>query len=764
MGCRRVFCFLLASVVVAASSAGAAEGPVVIRRFALIAGANDGGPDRMRLRYANSDADAISKVLSDLGGVSSADILQLKDPDLATFLTALENLRGLLEGAASPTRKLEAIVYYSGHSDEQGLLLSGERLPYGALRRSLKSLPADVRIAILDSCASGAMVRSKGGVRRAPFMVDASSDVKGHAFLTSSSADEVAQESDRIGGSFFTHFLVAGLRGAADETGDGRVTLSEAYQYAFTRTLTRTQKTQSGAQHANYDIQLAGSGEVVLTDLNDISGSMVLKDDLGGRVYVSNADERLVAEVHKESGRTMELALEPGTYYVLHDDGLEISAGEFVVDGHTEVLVSQLMLAPVEVEPTVSRGPAPREAAPGTYEFGGTTYHRRPFNASFVPTMSLNARQPGKVLNHIAVGFISDAAAIRGIQVSAVANGVDDRFDGIQVAGIVNRTDGPQRGLQVAGVANNSEGPFLGIEVAGVANILRGDMQGLQAAAVFNKNEGKLRWGQIAGVGNFNIGDTRAFTLAGVLNIAKGKMEGVQAAGVFNHAAQDVLGLQAAGVLNIAGSHVHGAQIAVVNIAGSFQGAQLGIINIAGEAKGVQIGLVNVSEDIDGAPLGLVNIVRKGRRTVSVWADELSPVNAAYKFGSKYLHTMLVVGGMPAESKKRSHFLYGLALGSHLPLGESFFAELEAGAYSLGGDLRLDPGQVQLNNERLLGRVRLTLGVKLASWMSIFGGVSGNVLDAGPTPVSSWATNKRLGRRFKKRWQAWPGAFVGIEI
>ena len=67
--------------------------------------------------------------------------------------------------------------------------------------------------------------------------VSAAQDVEGHAFLTSSSADEAAQESDRIGGSFFTHYLITGLRGGADANADGKVTLGEAYQFAFAETV-----------------------------------------------------------------------------------------------------------------------------------------------------------------------------------------------------------------------------------------------------------------------------------------------------------------------------------------------------------------------------------------------------------------------------------------------------------------------------------------------------------------------------------------------
>lgn len=72
-----------------------------------------------------------------------------------------------------------------------------------------------------------------------------------------SSADEAAQESDRIGGSFFTHALVSGMRGAADASGDGKITLTEAYRFAFEETLQRTAQTQFGSQHPAYEIRSA---------------------------------------------------------------------------------------------------------------------------------------------------------------------------------------------------------------------------------------------------------------------------------------------------------------------------------------------------------------------------------------------------------------------------------------------------------------------------------------------------------------------------
>ena len=127
-------------------------------------------------------------------------------------------------------RRVEFMFYYSGHSDEEGILLNGEHFLFSELRAAIDKIEADVSIVILDSCASGAFTRIKGGLKLPPFLIDDSSKMEGHAFLTSSSEDEAAQESDNIGASFFTYYLVSGLRGAADTSQDQQVTLNEVYQ------------------------------------------------------------------------------------------------------------------------------------------------------------------------------------------------------------------------------------------------------------------------------------------------------------------------------------------------------------------------------------------------------------------------------------------------------------------------------------------------------------------------------------------------------
>ena len=283
-----------------------------VRRWVLAVGSNDGGAKHETLQYAVSDAQNFVQIMETMGGVDAGVLLS--DPRIDDLEEALHALHNRVASAEAARR--EVIIYYSGHADENGLRLGESLFSYARLRNAMDQMEAEVQIAILDACASGAITRLKGGRRQKAFMVDASSDMRGYAFLTSSSEDEAAQESDAIGASFFSHYLVSGLRGAADVTGDGRVTLNEAYHFAFQNTLESTERTQGGAQHPAYDIKMTGTGDVVMTDVRQTSAGLILSEVLQGRFFIRNANRQLIAELFKSAGRRVELGLEPGKYRV----------------------------------------------------------------------------------------------------------------------------------------------------------------------------------------------------------------------------------------------------------------------------------------------------------------------------------------------------------------------------------------------------------------------------------------------------------------
>src|SRR5215510_9815699 len=121
----------------------AGQPSIEARRFALVVGVNDGGPSRLRLRYAASDAKEIARVLQQLGGVAEGDMTILLDADRAKILSRVDQLGRRLAEVRPAVRRLEMVFYYSGHSDEEGLLVRGERISYPDLRSRLGALPVD---------------------------------------------------------------------------------------------------------------------------------------------------------------------------------------------------------------------------------------------------------------------------------------------------------------------------------------------------------------------------------------------------------------------------------------------------------------------------------------------------------------------------------------------------------------------------------------------------------------------------------------------
>jgi hypothetical protein len=325
-----------------------------VRRFALIAGNDRGGVETRPLLYASGDAKRMAEVLERLGGVDPSDVRLLLNATAEDFLAALSELERQLQQAHDRGDRTAIYVYYSGHAVEGTLELGDSRLPLASLKNRLAQAPADVRIGIFDACHSGLLTRTKG-VKRAPaFDIESvpKQDAKGLVILTSSAADEDSQESDQIGGSYFSHHLASGLMGDADRSGDGDVTLAEAYAYAYERTVADTAESSAGAQHPTFSFDLAGNGDYVVTELPRQEG-VVLPAALPGGSYFLVRDGHVAAEVSKPDGEERRVALAPGDYRIKRRLADRLRIGELVVAPGERVAVSDSMLhdAPFSDDP-----------------------------------------------------------------------------------------------------------------------------------------------------------------------------------------------------------------------------------------------------------------------------------------------------------------------------------------------------------------------------------------------------------------------------
>ncbi|HLM44903.1 MAG TPA: caspase family protein [Myxococcaceae bacterium] len=337
-----------------------------LRRFALVAGNDEGGAETRPLRFARDDARKMHDLLLRLGGVEPGDARLLLDDDADDLLRALSELEASARAARARGERTALLFYYSGHAKDGALRLGDSQLDLEALKRRLSTATADIRIAILDSCRSGALTRTKGARRAPAFAIEsgASRDARGLVILTSSAANEDSQESDLLGGSFFSHHLASGLMGDADRSGDGQVTLFEAYSHAYARTVADTADSSAGPQHPTFSYDLAGNGDLVLTDLRvRDEGLLVPRAAPPGAYYFVDPSGSVVAELDKAPETERRVALAPGTYKVKRRlaDRLRIGEAE-VRRGRTTVLdESRLRDAPFSDDPV--KGTPPRERA-----------------------------------------------------------------------------------------------------------------------------------------------------------------------------------------------------------------------------------------------------------------------------------------------------------------------------------------------------------------------------------------------------------------
>jgi hypothetical protein len=727
---------LLSTLVVLVAQAQAGDTTseaTAIRRFALIASSNNGGPSRTRLRFADSDGESVGRVLTNLGGVREGDLMMVSDATRARLMQAFADLKSRMTREGRPQVRREVFVYYSGHSDEEGLLLGGERVGYRELRQWIDAVGADVRIAILDSCASGSLIRLKGGVHRAPFLSDVSTKARGHAFLTASSADEAAQESDRVGAAFFTHFLLSGLRGAADANHDRRVTLNEAYEFAYNETLQRTETSRAGAQHPAYDIQLAGTGDLVMTDLHSSASRLVLARELAGRIYVRDHSGRLVVELRKEPTYPVELGLEAGSYRVVLDRDGSISDGaiELPAGGRVEVAASNL--TPVAPLVSVRRGDTPSETAPPasaivappvtTTPASPRRYRHVGFDLVLAPGFRMS-RDTGEPVEHgFVLGIVGHSDRVRGAQLSLAGNIAQDGVNGAQLGSAFNLSYGSVHGLQLASY-NLAMGGLSGAQV-GWFNIVKGSMRGAQV---------------------------------GLVNIGNGDIHGAQV-GLVNVESGDIHGAQV-GLVNVdrPTKQSHGVQVGLTNVttgSGERSSTSVGLVNVVGKQRGVQIGLVNVADEVDGVQIGLVSFARKNsgasislipilldgdnRATLS-WSDT-SVLNLGFKLGTRRI---FVRGdfGMTRDLTENGHreFTSTFGIGIHLiPRGGRFFLDLDASStnfMTFHSESSAGDGKVNVeyssttDRQRWLQSLRMQAGYAIAHHLMVVAGPTLNVHEA----------------------------------
>jgi hypothetical protein len=326
-------------VVVAGLLAAGGRARADTGRYAVVIGDNRGAADEPLLRYAEDDAARIARVLRELGGFPAENTLVLAGENADSVRRALIAMNDRIRNAPGAGARAMLFVFFSGHADATALHLAGTTLDHGQLRQLVRGSAAAMRLLVVDACRSGAITRVKGGRDAAPFAIalDGGQGGEGAVFLTSSSANEDAQESDEIRSSFFTHALASALMGAGDADGDGRVVLEEAYRYAYEGTLRASSRTLAGPQHPTFQYDLRGQGQIVLTTLDQRGADRGFLTFPAGRGYLvmqGDAGGAVIAEVGAHD-RTRRLNVRADRYFVrgrgpgyLLEGSVTVAAGE----------------------------------------------------------------------------------------------------------------------------------------------------------------------------------------------------------------------------------------------------------------------------------------------------------------------------------------------------------------------------------------------------------------------------------------------------
>jgi hypothetical protein len=302
-----------------------ATAAATVLRHALVVGANVGGSGLEPLHYAEEDARRFADVLVELGEFEPVHITVLYAPTEAELVRAL---RAHAEVAGSIDEDL-FLFYYSGHADARGLRIGSDSYAWEKLRGDIRALPSEVKVGVLDACRSGSITRLKGASLSQPFLAGGTRlAAEGEAWIAAASEDEDAQESEKLRGSFFTHYLISGLRGAADSN-DGTVSLEEAWKYARDRVVSHTGESGAGVQHPSRDFRLTGQDDVALTVVRQGRATVSLPEEGSGLITVVRLPDRTpVAELAKVEGSGLTLALPPGTYAMRRMEGQKLLQSE----------------------------------------------------------------------------------------------------------------------------------------------------------------------------------------------------------------------------------------------------------------------------------------------------------------------------------------------------------------------------------------------------------------------------------------------------
>ncbi len=344
---------LLLTLALCLWSFAAAAKPI---RVLVAAGQARGLAEQGTLKHANRDAERFRKVFVKQGRVDAKHAILVKNATRSSLFSAL--LRAKAAAASQPKSQVTFIFYFSGHGDRTHLNLAGDAVPLAELRRAIGQVPAGLRLVVVDACRSTDPARKKGVSATAPFSIAVDAPAaSGSVWLYAAADGEAAQESDALAGAVFTHFLVNGLKGAADANRDRRVTLSEAWSFAYNQTLYRSARGSGVMQRPAAQYDLAESAPLVLTfeDRRAAELTFPAARDTHYLVYATGS-KTVAAELWATPKETVAVSLPPGQYIVQRRGAAGAAAIQLSLANREKRTLQASDFRPVALEELAAKG------------------------------------------------------------------------------------------------------------------------------------------------------------------------------------------------------------------------------------------------------------------------------------------------------------------------------------------------------------------------------------------------------------------------
>lgn len=239
------------------------------KRWAVVVGISEYADTRVTpLRFADRDARSFYEFLTSeragLGGFPRENVVLLLNRD-ATYRNLRTALFSFLKEA---TEDDQVVIYFAGHgvpdperiqnlylmtSDARVDNLSGTAFPMADVAEATRNILARDIVVITDACHSAGVGGQVAAMRDVSanqinrlFLHELSASAGGLTIFTASQAAQVSFEGEQWGGGhgIFTHYLLEGLNGAADDDQDRIVTLVEMMEYTREKVRRETRNAQ----------------------------------------------------------------------------------------------------------------------------------------------------------------------------------------------------------------------------------------------------------------------------------------------------------------------------------------------------------------------------------------------------------------------------------------------------------------------------------------------------------------------------------------